>query len=66
VTRGSEIVYITPPETPGLYPALEAYCRRARIAPERTPGECDMYLDNDTVTTEEVHGIYVIPPDEWN
>jgi len=25
-----------------------------------------MYLDNDTVTTEEVHGIYVIPPDEWN
>ena len=21
-----------------------------------------MYLDNDTVTTEEVHGIYVIPP----
>jgi len=25
-----------------------------------------MYLDNETVTTEEVHGIYVVPPDEWN
>jgi hypothetical protein len=29
-------------------------------------GACDMYLDIETVTTEEVHGIYVVPPDEWN
>jgi hypothetical protein len=39
--------------------------QRATIA-RKNPGACDMYLDNETVTTEEVHGIYVVPPDEWN
>ena len=28
-------------------------------------GLSDMYLDAESIAVEEVHGVYVVPPDEW-